>query len=434
MGVWVKHLNVRYHQQDTSYYCGPATAQMILHAPPVSVGYIDQDDLYDKIHNTYNTPDPGANWATNPDGLEGVLNFYKSLNPTFDSANHFVVFSKDTENEASRKIVDTLKHFNVATGTLVFAGGHWIAVRGVQTDSDPNGGSYSIDGFWVNNPWPPTPSLYDPTLAPPPPHSDTDPCGTGLPVNGYSTGIADEYISYSDWQSTYLTAVSVGTNWLNKYVSVCDPKPPKVGELIPRGIKLKSDGIRILDDETATKFSLEGFEEHMLKKYELYAEAFEKSKPSRPELVHRLDRPGEFYHLVPFHEEEKIRMFLRVDGRYGNFLGGRAYPTATEHVVLTRKQVEEIITKRPINVVSRSPRLTWATAEAVRELVPLRRIYRLKVRPGTYCIHPIKVWKPCQESRSPYYPFHMITVAGYRLYIGYDGTVYDTLHDLGPGG
>ena len=48
-------------------------------------------------------------------------------------------------------------------------------------------------------------------------------------------------------------------------------------------------------------------------------------------------------------------------------------------------------------------------------------------------VYPTLVWRPCQESRSPYYPFHQIAVGGVTIYVGYDGRVYPTLHNMGRG-
>jgi hypothetical protein len=55
------------------------------------------------------------------------------------------------------------------------------------------------------------------------------------------------------------------------------------------------------------------------------------------------------------------------------------------------------------------------------------------IREGALCFYPTMVWRPCWESRSPYYPFYQITVGGNQIYVGYDGTVYPVLHDLGKG-
>ena len=149
------------------------------------------------------------------------MNFYKPLPPTFN--NYFVSYTKDTEAEGSKKIVYTLWHYGVSTTTLVYPGNHWVTVRGVSTDVEPLVGStYTIKGLYINNPLPETPSLSNPSAAPPPPHSTTDGCGSGG-----NRGRRDEYDAYDEWKSTYFTAWKYSGIWHNKYVSVCDPEVPK---------------------------------------------------------------------------------------------------------------------------------------------------------------------------------------------------------------
>ena len=42
-------LAVKYHQQDTDYYCGAACAQMVLDS--IGAGTLNQDDLYADNHS-----------------------------------------------------------------------------------------------------------------------------------------------------------------------------------------------------------------------------------------------------------------------------------------------------------------------------------------------------------------------------------------------
>lgn len=61
------------------------------------------------------------------------------------------------------------------------------------------------------------------------------------------------------------------------------------------------------------------------------------------------------------------------------------------------------------------------------------RVGRIPIREGAFCFYPTLVWRPCWESRSPYYPFYQFTVGSSIIYVGYDGRVYPELHDLGHG-
>ena len=49
-GCWIKNIVTPYYTQDESYYCGAASAQMILASDKIGI-YEDQDILYDYIHS-----------------------------------------------------------------------------------------------------------------------------------------------------------------------------------------------------------------------------------------------------------------------------------------------------------------------------------------------------------------------------------------------
>ncbi len=54
---------------------------------------------------------------------------------------------------------------------------------------------------------------------------------------------------------------------------------------------------------------------------------------------------------------------------------------------------------------------------------------RLLIRTEAHCVYPTLVWKPCRESFSPFYPFHLVTIGDHRIYIRVDGAVFPELHD-----
>jgi hypothetical protein len=51
----------------------------------------------------------------------------------------------------------------------------------------------------------------------------------------------------------------------------------------------------------------------------------------------------------------------------------------------------------------------------------------LKVRPEAVFVYPTLVWEPCLESLSPYYPFRMVILGAFRLFVRVDGRVYTHL-------
>ena len=400
--TWFKDLATPYHQQDTDYYCGAAVAQMILGS--IGSGILDQNTLYNSNH-----AHSSSGWYTSPDGLNFTLNAFMPPPPKFDS--FFIVERANTEPDGSANIVRTLRYFGVATGTLVYGCGHWVAVRGVKTNVDPSGdgGSYSIEGFYINNPWPPTPSFYNPSLSPPPPHTDPDACGTGG-----NRGSANEYVPYSEWQSTYFTGCDAYAVGHVQFISVCDPRRPPLRSLKIIGRTRLKDGTRLIAPEEALQIAARGLEVHT-RSGQLCSltPALKGARPVSAHLVQRLDRRDEFYYLITVHQEDKPTAILRGDGLYGTFQGALSLAGADRSPIIEREAALAAARTAVIDLGDGSGR------------IPLRD--------GAFCVSPTLVWRPCQESRSPYYPFYQITVGGVTIYVGYDGRVYSTLHDLGRG-
>jgi len=394
--TWSKDLTTPYHQQDTSYYCGAAVAQMILDS--IGAGILDQNMLYNMNHS-HSAP----GWYTSPDGLNYTLNQLMPPPPTFNS--FFIISRSNTEPDGSQEIVRTLYYYGVATGTLVEACGHWIAVRGVQTDIEPApGNSYTIQGFWVNNPWPPTPSP-----APPPPHSDPDLCGTGG-----NRGIANEYAAYNGfWKSTYFTGCDVYGVGHPQFVSVVDPRRPALGEFRVRGEERHASGDRLISSKEVVEIARAALLAHGLHDTKQLTGALRNAHPGTPILVQRLDKVDTFYYLVPMQRGGESTALVSIDGLYGTFNGAHGLAEPTRSLIVPREEVLKLLVNQTVNFDE--------------------RLGGTIIREGALCFYPTMVWRPCWESRSPYYPFYQITVGGNQIYVGYDGTVYPVLHDLGKG-
>ena len=388
-----EELTVGYHQQDTNYYCGAACAQMVLHSVGTALG--SQDDLYNDNHNHSVEP---QYWSTPPDGLQWTLNNRQS------AGKYFALDSFDAEDPISRMICWTIHFWKVSPVALVESGNHWVVVNGYTASAAPSSWddlSYTISSFDLRDPWPPTPAP-----APPPPHTDGDTCGTG----GVH-GVADVNVSYATWQSDYMNANTFGSQWLGKYVAVCDPHPPPLYGLRPLPERIRPhSGERILPAALVQEELPLRLEEAGLLAHPRWSDVIRGVRAGEPVLVQRLDRSDSYYWIVPAEEDGAMRAAVSIDARFGDY---------REAMILRGEG---------------SPFIGFRSAEEVVENIAGRRFElpddggRLLVRPEGTSVHPCLVWKPCRESLSPFYPFRMISVGPFRIYVRiFDGAVFTSL-------
>jgi hypothetical protein len=396
-----EHLDVPYHQQDTDFYCGAACVQMVLRA--IGQPLLSQDDLYNDNHN--HTVEASA-WSTPPDGLCWTLNHRQA-------SKHFTLDSTDTEDPISRTVCWSIHHYQCAPVALVYGGNHWAVVRGYTASAAPGTAfdtSYAISSFDLNNPWPPVP------VPPgPPPHTDGDVCGSGG-----NRGVADINVSYSTWQTDYMTPNTFGAQWLGRYVAVCDPDPPgSPGSpgppSSPEGER-RPDGQRLLAAGVVREKLLDSLKSAGLLSHPVWAKVFDEVRTGEPLLVQRLDRPDSYYFIVPTLDERgKLRAAVGVDARFGNYQQTMAArnPDASLFGFADPEKATQRVLGRQFDLPGNAGRLL--------------------VRPQGLSVEPALVWRPCRESLSPFYPFRMISLGAHRLYVRvFDGAVFTRLtNDMG---
>jgi hypothetical protein len=297
----------------------------------------------------------------------------------------------------------TVHHYGVAPVALVYGWAHWIVVRGYDATASPaawDDVSYAINGFYVNNPWPPTPSP-----SPPPPHAGGDACG-----GGGIRGVADEHLTYATWQSTYMTGVP-GGYWNGKFIAVCDPEPAPQRHGARVAQERRHDGRELLSAGQAADIAMDGLKRHGLFERPRWREALA-GRPGRAQLVQRLDRVDTYYYIVPVGPSEGIVSgAAAVDARFGDYQQAIAMPGRR---------------RDPLEPLESGRWLDWLDG---RRITLPRLAGELVIRPDLYCEYPILVWKPCLESLSPFYPFRMLTIGSHHVYIRSDGAVFTELHD-----
>jgi hypothetical protein len=134
-----------------------------------------------------------------------------------------------------------------------------------------------------------------------------------------------------------------------------------------------------------------------------------------PVLVQRLDLPDTFYYIVPVGKSGSIPLAIAIDAKTGLYMQS-AIHSNLEGNLFTLKPREEVA-KSIMGSTVELP--NWAG--------------RIPVRQGSVCVFPTYVWKPCRESLSPFFPFHMFTIGSQHIYVRSDGAIFTALHDTDPG-
>lgn len=398
-------LDVPYHQQETNFFCGAAAAQMVLLSlgslPP---GKLSQRFFYDQAHN-YPTIDPKSHWATSPDGLTHTLETNKPASSTIS----FALSAADSADAISRKIVWSIHHHKLAAIALVQGDDHWLVVHGFDATADPQGpddAGFAIRAFDVRDPVPPSDEL---NLPPIPPHGVVDGCGSGA-----GRGQAPQHVTYVEWLDSYMTGVPSGF-WQSKFLAVADTDNVPVR---PGRIQLgppTHDGKSIITPGAAAESARAGLRSFGLFDRKDWAGVLRGTVPGDPVLVQRLDRLDRYYYIVPFvRGRTRATAFATVDATQGGY---RQCAGVSVPQLIAPRTTPTALLKRHVGQSYQLPGERGA----------------LFVRRTAATVYPLLVWKPCVESLSPYYPFHMIIIGDHRLYIRTDGRVFTELHDAGPG-
>lgn len=160
-----KVLPVVWHQQETFYYCGPATIQMILQYR--GAGLVPQRDLWDDVRRHSDCAWEGDRldqldavdlsdylwvsacpcWATSPEALTATINQHrpgdvhlKYLGPAIGAIDALIAS------------IDV----NVPAAVTIHGFNHWVVVNGYLIDppAGPGGGQpYTIQGLYVTDPF-----------------------------------------------------------------------------------------------------------------------------------------------------------------------------------------------------------------------------------------------------------------------------------------
>jgi hypothetical protein len=403
-----KLVDVSRVSQENDYYCGPATAQMILSAlgVPAPAGPTSwQDQLWEDIqsethyHRQKKAPqtpepvfdtqkcEPGADsclhcWATWPPALRAVLNSHQEK-AKYSATKH------DNEKDATAEILNTID-VGLPAAALVYGCQHWLVVEGYVFGTGDEGeedvGGTALDGVYLRDPW---------------------------------QGAEDtRLVAWEAWRDGYLQCMPIGTSstYLEHMVVIgarlkkSTASKAKKSALSPKaqigaasaatnGSGETHDGSPGAALEAAAKAA-----KRLLASAPRLRPALEGAVPGRPLRVRRLDVENRDYYIVSFHRQagaagDSARLI--VNATTGSF--GEAAATLGRKAVLPPF----------IDPMKALPGLRPAPGRG-RAVPAVRRLDASAVAPEL-------VWKPCRESPSPFVPFYTVTVGGRLLYLKADG-------------
>ena len=368
---WERFLAVNRLEQETNFYCGSASAQMILDflhgwgGAPV----IDQDDIWDTIQGHVQEDD---DWATDPPGLAGVLN------DESPDENVWLVYTTGEflPDPATKKAAVTMNTYDAPPAALINDGDHWVVISGVTATEAPSMESAAFIIYTIR--------IHDP---------------------GIGSNVRE--IAYHTWCENVLTPNTWGTTYKDKHVCVVDPKVPKAKNVRPAMPNRKTKGNKLITLADAKRYALEALDDYHLSDREDYKKALVRTTPGKPILVKNLKkRRKRFYYLVPF-VKDRTRVVLMIDGYYGNYLGSSIVDKPKGYIDISSSKARNI---------------------AHKHLEKFKRGNLAKVR------KPWLVWKPCRETRDPFSPMWKTEVEGRRRYVNQQGEVSSRINREKKGG
>ena len=203
-GAWADNFIIPngYHAQQTTFYCGPASEQMMLDTPAVLNNYAPGALLPTQL-SLYNIAQANnlEPWFTSPAGMVAGLNAADGGPAGFHNYSQYLTA---TRNQGSREIANALKDFNIPGSVLIRGGQHWVDINGVKTTGVvARNQPYLINGFYGRDPWPAAGTL------------------------GQNFFLSYNNNPRSAWARLF-TPVSSGNIWKGSFVSVLDPIGPEL--------------------------------------------------------------------------------------------------------------------------------------------------------------------------------------------------------------
>jgi hypothetical protein len=122
-----------------------------------------------------------------------------------------------------------------------------------------------------------------------------------------------------------------------------------------------------------------------------------------PLLVRRIDRTSAYYYLVPFNSDDFTAMVVIIDAKNGRFKECSRMAKPEVYPKVNAKQAIQILSAH-LNMIAHDCSLTNA---------------KLRL-----------VWRPCEQTQSPYEPLWRIQIHSNQWFIDQKGILHNEIHDI----
>jgi hypothetical protein len=133
-----------------------------------------------------------------------------------------------------------------------------------------------------------------------------------------------------------------------------------------------------------------------------YSRAMEHAKAGDPLLVERIDRKDSFYYIVPFERDGRATLLIIIDARTGDFKEAVPLKEPSHYPSITKERATKILT------------------DFLQDPKAKEEINRVR---------PSLVWKPSEQSQSPYEPLWRFILEKGEWYIDQKGNVHQSIEE-----
>jgi hypothetical protein len=159
----------------------------------------------------------------------------------------------------------------------------------------------------------------------------------------------------------------------------------------------------LLSPKSAKEYALKGFNRNKWGYPKEYARQMKGAAAAEPLLVNRLDRKDSLYYILPFIKDSKTTLLIIIDAKTGAFKEMSYLKEPTEYPKIKKEDAKNIL-------------IDYLHDKKAEEKILMQE--------------PLMVWKPSEQTQSPYEPLWEIHVGSKKWYIDQKGKVYDRIMEI----